>query len=85
MIQHLQKLIDYLFCYFKELLEKLITSLCTKYQNKRCQCLIDGKRFLNLPVKHDEEAYETIMDMSNNNDFTTGNLLDFAYLKKNTD
>ena len=35
-----------------------------------------------MPVKHDEEAYETIMDMSNNNDFTTGNLLDFAYLKK---
>ena len=26
-----------------------------------------------------------IMEMSNNNDYTTGNLLDFAYFKKITD
>ena len=45
--------------------------------------LIDGKSFFDLPVKNEEEAYEKIMDMSNNNDYTTGNLLDFAYLKKN--
>ena len=32
--------------------------------------------------KNEEEAYEKIMDISNNNDFTTGNLLDFAYFKK---
>ena len=32
-----------------------------------------------------EEAYKKIMDMSNNNDYTTGNLLDFAYFKKITD
>ena len=44
--------------------------------------LIDGKTFFNLPVTNEEEAYENIMDMSNNNDYTTGNLLDFAYLKK---
>ena len=31
-----------------------------------------------MPVKNKEEAY----DMSNNNDYTTGNLLDFAYFKK---
>ena len=37
----------------------------------------DGKSFFDLP------AYENIIDMSNNNDYTTGNLLDFAYLKKN--
>ena len=35
-----------------------------------------------MPVKNEEEAYEKVMDMSNNNDYTTGNLLDFAYLKK---
>ena len=46
--------------------------------------LIDGKSFFDLPVKN-EEAYEKIIDMSNNNDYTTGNLLDFAYFKKNTD
>ena len=45
--------------------------------------LIDGKSFFDLPVKNEEEAYEKIIDMSNNNDYTTGNLLDFAYFKKN--
>ena len=44
--------------------------------------LIDGESFFDLPVKNDEEAYEKIMDMSNNNDYTTGNLLDYAYFKK---
>ena len=41
--------------------------------------LIDGK----MPVKNEEEAYEKIIDMSNNNDYTTGNLLDFGYFKEN--
>ena len=44
--------------------------------------LIDGKSFFDLPVKNEEEAYEKIIDMSNNNDYTTGNLLDFANFKK---
>ena len=41
--------------------------------------LIDGKSFFDLPVKNEEEAYEKIID---NNDYTTGNLLDFNYYKK---
>ena len=41
--------------------------------------LIDGKSFFDLPVKNEEEAYEKIID---NNDYTTGNLLDYAYYKK---
>ena len=45
--------------------------------------LIDWNSFFDLPVKNEEEAYEKIIDMSNNNDYTTGNLLDFAYFKKN--
>ena len=45
--------------------------------------LIDEKSFFDLPVKNEQEAYEKIIDMSNNNDYTTGNLLDFAYLKEN--
>ena len=45
--------------------------------------LIDGKGFFDLPVKNEKEAYEKIIDMSNNNDYTTGNLLDFAYFRKN--
>ena len=44
--------------------------------------LTDGKSFFDLPVKNEEQAYEKIIDMSNNNDYTTGNLLDFAYFKK---
>ena len=35
-----------------------------------------------MPVKNEEEAYEKIIEMSNNNDYTTGNLLDFAYFKE---
>ena len=44
--------------------------------------LIDGKGFFDLPVKNEEEAYEKIIEMSNN-DYTTGNLLDFGYFKEN--
>ena len=36
-----------------------------------------------MPVKNEEEAYERIIDLSNNNGYTTGNLLDFVYFKKN--
>ena len=43
--------------------------------------LIDGKGFFDLSVKNEEEAYEKIIEMSNNNDYTAGNLLDFAYFK----
>ena len=44
--------------------------------------LIDGKSFFDLPVKNEEEAYEKIIKMSNNNDYTTRNWLDFGYFKK---
>ena len=44
--------------------------------------LIDGKRFFDLPVKNKEESYQKIIEMSNNNDYTTVNLLDFGYFKK---
>ena len=40
--------------------------------------LIDGKSFFGLPVKNEEEIYEKIIEMTKNNDYTTGNLLDFA-------
>ena len=44
---------------------------------------MDGKDFFDLQVKNEEEAYEKIIDKSNNNDYTTGSLLDFAYFKEN--
>ena len=52
-------------------------------QIKDFNILIDGKRFFDLPVKNEEEAYEKIIEMSNSNDYTTGNLLDFACYKEN--
>ena len=33
-------------------------------------------------VRNEKEASEKIIEMSNNNDYTNGNLLDFAYFKK---
>ena len=45
--------------------------------------LIDGKSFFDLPVKNEKEAYQKIIEMSNNNDYATGNLLAFAYFKEN--
>ena len=44
--------------------------------------LIDVKNLFNLPVKNEEEAYENIIEMSRNNDYTTGNLLDFPYFRE---
>ena len=41
--------------------------------------LIDGKRFFDLPIKNKEESYEEIIEMSKNNVYITGNLLDYEY------
>ena len=53
-----------------------------KVEIKDFDVLTDGKSLFELPVKNEEESYEKIIDMSNNNDYKTGNLLDFAYFKK---
>ena len=34
-------------------------------------------------MRNEEEAYEKIIEMSNNYDYTTGNLLEFGYYKEN--
>ena len=44
--------------------------------------LIDGKSFFDVPVRNKEEAYEKIIEMSRNNDYTTGNLIDYEYFSK---
>ena len=36
-----------------------------------------------MPVKNEEEAYKKTNDMSNNNDYTTSNLVNVAYFKDN--
>ena len=38
--------------------------------------------FFDLPIKTEEEAYENIIDISRNNEYTTDNLLDYDYFKK---
>ena len=58
-------------------------SFSNYYVPKDFNVSIDGKRFFDFSVKNEEEAYEKIIEMSNNNDCTAGNLLDFAYYKKN--
>ena len=44
--------------------------------------IIDKLAFFDLPIKTEEEASEKIIDISRNNDYTTGNLLDYDYFKK---
>ena len=36
-----------------------------------------------MPIKNEEEAYEKNIEISKNNDYTAGTLLDFAYFKEN--
>ena len=50
---------------------------------KDSNVLNDRKSLFDLPVKNEEDGYEKIVEISNNNDYTTGNLLDFAYFKEN--
>ena len=44
--------------------------------------IMDKSAFLDLPIKTEEEAYEKVIDISRNNEYTTGNSLDYDYFKK---
>ena len=44
--------------------------------------LSDGKIFSDVPVKHKKEAYEKIIEISKNSDYTTSNLLDYEYFSE---
>ena len=44
--------------------------------------IIDILAFFDLPIKTEEEAYEKIIDICRNNEYTTSNLLDYDYFKK---
>ena len=35
-----------------------------------------------MPIKNDEETYKQVIEMGRNNDYTTGNLLDYEYFSK---
>ena len=49
---------------------------------KDFNALFDNKPFFDQPVKNKQEAYEKLIEMSRNGDYTTGNLLDYLYHQK---
>ena len=53
-----------------------------KVMVKDFNVVIDKLAFFDLPIKTEEEAYEKIIDISRNNEHTTGNLLDYDYFEK---
>ena len=44
--------------------------------------IIDKLTFFDFPIKTKEEAYEKIIDVSRNNEYTISNLFDYDYFKK---
>ena len=48
-------------------------------EGKDFNVLIDIKTFFDQPVKNKQEAFEKLIEMSRNDDYTTRNLLDFSY------
>ena len=53
-----------------------------KVMVKDYNVIIDKLAFFDLPIKTEQEAYEKIIDISRNNEYTTVNLLDYDYFKK---
>ena len=51
-------------------------------QIKYFNVLIDGKTFFDTLIKNKEQPYEQIVEMSRDNDYATGNLLDYEYFSK---
>ena len=66
--------------------EKCKTSFSKYYapndEIKDFNVLNNRKSFFNVSVKNKEEAYEKIIEISKNNDYTTGNLFDYEYFSK---
>ena len=49
---------------------------------KDYNAIIDKLAFFDLPIKTEEEVYKKIIDISRNNEYRTGNLLDYDYFRK---
>ena len=54
-----------------------------KVEKKDFNVLLDGNPFFEFFVENKEEAHEAIIEMNKNNDYTTGNLLNYEYFSKN--
>ena len=61
---------------------RMMNFIYRKVMGKDYNVIIDKLAFFDLPIKTEEEAYEKIIDISRNNEYTTGNLLDYDYFKK---
>ena len=46
---------------------------------KDFNALITNKSFFDQPVKNKQEAYEKLVEVSRNNNYSKGNLLDYLY------
>ena len=53
-----------------------------KVMAKVYNVIIDKLAFFDLHIKTEEEAYDKIIDISRNNEYATGNLLDYDYFRK---
>ena len=53
-----------------------------RVMTKDFNVIIDKLAFFDLPIKTEQEAYEKIIHISKNNEYTTGNLLDYDYFEK---
>ena len=54
----------------------------TRVMIKDYNVIIDKLAFFDLSIKTEEEAYEKVIDISRNNEYTIGSLLDYDYVKK---
>ena len=80
MILPLEILIDCFFLSFKNGSDDPARYSLDEYfmplvEIKDLNALLDNKPFFDEPVKNKQEAFEKLINMSKNNDYTTGNLL----------
>ena len=78
---NLNILIDPTFTNVKRLFVLVSQFYLPRVMIKDYNVIIDKLAFFDLPIKAEEEAYEKIIDISRNNEYTTGNLLDYDYFK----
>ena len=78
-MQHLIKSIDYLSIDQLNIFFKVLSPIA---EIKDFKVLIDGKSF-DVPISNKEDAYEKIIEISKNNNYTIENLLlDYEYFSK---
>ena len=53
-----------------------------KVELKNYSVIVDGKPFFELPVRNMEEAYQKVIDMGYNDDYTVGNLMNSKYFEE---